>query len=200
METAVTGPDTSSLQHHDRETVEQEQAEERFELAEESPQQEETVRDRWADVDVGDTLLGGPVHLELKGVKTTMILAPEYPIPAEAEGLLVEHFERPLSSQMEVILTVDDRIVVRESFFLPTHQRRRAMEAHRQLVEMNSEVLTNAHLRDAAMSVYFPELVEEYDVWYRVHVNEDGLMRYAVHVGPSHFQDIKKEIEGELQL
>lgn len=60
--------------------------------------------------------------------------------------------------------------------------------------------MTDSRLRDTAMSVYFPDLCDEYDFWYRISVDEQGVLWFALHIGPSNHQNIKKRIEGIIQL
>lgn len=154
----------------------------------------------WHYVDTEPSLLTAGFTLELRNVKTAMIVAPNHPIPIAVEGLLVEHHHMPLCAEMEIVLLADDREIVRERFFLPTPRRQEVMAAHRELAKMSSDFLTDSRLRDTAMTVYFPELFEEYDLWYKLSITENGYLNYSLHMGPSHTQDIKKRIEGSLQL
>jgi hypothetical protein len=146
------------------------------------------------------TLLDAGFTLELRNIKTAMVIAPNHPIPVAVEGLLLEHHEMPLASEMELILSADDREIVRERFFLPSTKRAEIMDAHRELAKMSSDFLTDSRLRDKAMSVYFPELADKYDLWYKIGISDQGTLDYAVHLGPSHNQEVKKRIEGSLQL
>jgi hypothetical protein len=116
------------------------------------------------------------------------------------EGLLIEHHSMPLSAEMEVVLSADDRDIVRERFYLPNARRAEVMDAHRELAKMSTDFLMDARLRDMAMSVYFPELCEDYDLWYRVEIDDIGRLKWSLHMGPSHAQDVKKRIEGTLPL
>jgi hypothetical protein len=146
------------------------------------------------------SMLDSGFTLELRNVKTAMVIAPNHPIPVTVEGLLLQHHEMPLAAELEIVLTADDREVVRERFFLPTDRRAEIMDAHRELAKMSADFLTDSRLRDKAMQVYFPELSEKYDLWYRIGIDDEGCLRYALHLGPSHNQDMKKRIEGVLQL
>jgi hypothetical protein len=156
-------------------------------------------RDDWR---YGDepSLLSAGFTLELRNVKTAMVIAPNHPIPVAVEGLLLEHHTMPLSSEMEIILTADDREIVRERFYMPTPRRAEVMAAHAELAKMSTDFLTETRLRETAMAVYFPELAEDYDFWYRIAIDDVGVLSYALHIGPSNAQDIKKKIEGILQL
>ncbi|RPH96125.1 hypothetical protein EHM69_02395 [candidate division KSB1 bacterium] len=146
------------------------------------------------------SLLDAGFTIELRNIKTAMVIAPNHPIPVAVEGLLLHHHEMPLAAEMEIILSADDREIVRERFFLPSPRRAEVMAAHRDLAQMSADFLTDSRLRDTAMRVYFPELSEEYDLWYHVSLDDNGCLNYALHLGPSHNQDIKKRIEGTLQL
>lgn len=154
----------------------------------------------WHYVDTEPSLLTAGFTLELRHVKTAMIIAPNHAVPITVEGLLIDHHHMPLCAEMEILLAADDRDIVRERFFLPTPRRQEVMDAHRELAKMSSDFLTESRLRDTAMTVYFPELYEEYDLWYRLSIDENGRLEYGLHMGPSHSQDIKKRIEGSLQL
>ena len=145
-------------------------------------------------------LLDSEVLIEFKNIKTAMVLPPNHRWPVEVEGLLVERRKMPLCAHAEVTLTVGDREVLREEFYLPTHRREEVMEADRKLAEVSSEILTNETMRNRALQVYYPELSDDYDLWYRVAIDELGVMNYALHVGPTDHQDIKKKIEGTIQL
>ncbi|MBU0508609.1 hypothetical protein KKH27_07230 [bacterium] len=160
----------------------------------------ETAAETWRYGEGEPSLLDAGFTIELRNVKTAMVIAPNHPIPVTVEGLLLEHHEMPLAADMEVILTADDREIVRERFFLPTPRRAEVMEAHRELTKMSPDFLTDSRLRDTAMRVYFPELCEEFDLWYRVAIDEEGVLYYAVHIGPAGNQDMKKKIEGRLEL
>jgi hypothetical protein len=146
------------------------------------------------------TLLDAGFTLELRNVKTAMVIAPNHPIPVTVEGLLLEHHEMPAASETELILSADDREIVRERFYLPSSKRAEIMDAHRELAKMSSDFLTDSRLRDKAMTVYFPELSDHYDLWYKIGIDHEGALEYAIHLGPSHNQEIKKRIEGRLQL
>jgi len=154
----------------------------------------------WRYVEHEPSLLNAGFTVELRNIKTVMVIAPNHPTPISVEGLLLEHHVMPLAAEMEIILTADDREIVRERFFLPTARRSEVMEAHRELAKMSSDFLTDSRLRDMAMTVYFPELSEEYDFWYRISIDETGQLTYALHIGPSHDQGAKKRIEGALDL
>jgi len=160
----------------------------------------DTPTDGWRYGEGEPSLLDAGFTIELRNVKTAMVIAPNHPIPVAVEGLLLDHHEMPLAGEMEVILTADDREIVRERFFLPTPRRAEVMDAHRELARMSSDFLTDSRMRDTAMRVYFPELCEEFDLWYRVAIDDDGTLSYAFHVGPSNNQDVKKKIEGRLEL
>jgi len=162
--------------------------------------QVEPVQETWRYGEGEPSLLDAGFTIELRNVKTAMVIAPNHPIPVSVEGLLLEHHELPLAADMEIILTADDREIVRERFFLPTPRRTEVMEAHRELAKMSPDFLTDSRLRDTAMNVYFPELREEYDLWYRVGLDDEGNLSYAIHMGPSHNQDVKKRIAGRLEL
>jgi hypothetical protein len=159
-----------------------------------------TSDEAWRYVEHEPSLLNAGFTIELRNIKTVMVIAPNHPTPISVEGLLLEHHVMALAAEMEIILTADDREIVRERFFLPTARRSEVMEAHRELAKMSSDFLTDSRLRDMAMSVYFPELSEEYDFWYRVSIDETGCLTYALHMGPSHDQSSKKRIEGTLDL
>jgi hypothetical protein len=154
----------------------------------------------WRFAEDEASLLNAGFTVELRNVKTAMVIAPNHPIPIRVEGLLLSHRPMPLSAEMEVILAADDREVVRERFFLPTNRRAEVMAAHRELAQISSDFLHDARMRDTAMSVYFPGLSEEYDLWYHISVDEDGTLSYKLHMGPSEDQEIKKCIEGTIQL
>jgi hypothetical protein len=156
--------------------------------------------ERMQFAEAAPTLLDGEVLIELKNIKAAMVLSPNHPWPVAVEGLLIEHRPLPLCAHAEITLWVGDRDVLKEDFYLPTDRREEVMEADRKLAELNSEFLTNEHLRNRAMAVYYPELADEYDLWYRIEIDEHGLMTYALHIGPSNHQDTKKKIEGQLQL
>jgi hypothetical protein len=143
---------------------------------------------------------GVEVVLELTGKKMTTLLSDLRPLPVEEEGLLLEHAFFPAGSHFELTLTADNHDVVKEEFRLPTALRDSVMEAHRKLAELNSEFLSDPRMLDTAMSVYFPELAEEYDLWYKISISADRRLMYALHIGPSHHQEIKKRIEGSLVL
>jgi hypothetical protein len=153
----------------------------------------------WRYEDEG-SLLNAGFTVELRNVKTAMVIAPNHPVPICVEGLLLSHRSMPLAAEMEVILAADDREVVRERFFLPTNRRAEVMAAHRELAQISSDFLHESRMRDTAMSVYFPELSEEYDLWYRISIDENGTLSYKLHLGPSDNQDVKKCIEGTVQL
>ena len=138
--------------------------------------------------------------LEVAGIKSGTILADSQVLPAEVEGLLLDHRELPLCSELDVSLVADDHEVIREHFVIPTARRAEVIDAHRKLGEVSEEFITDSHKRDLAMMVYHPEMSEEVDVWYRVQIDEHHLLTYALHIGPSHRQEIKKKIEGQLQL
>ncbi len=154
----------------------------------------------WNYLNADSTLLDAGFTIELRGVKTTMVIAPNHPIPIAVEGLLIEHHSMPLSAEMEIVLSADDRDIVRERFYLPNSRRTEVMDAHRELAKMSTDFLMDARLRDMAMSVYFPELSEDYDLWYRVEIDDIGRLNWSLHMGPSNAQDIKKRIEGFLPL
>ena len=154
----------------------------------------------WQFADREASLLDAGFTVELRNVKTAMVIAPNHPIPIAVEGLLLSHRLMPLAAEMEVILAADDREVVRERFFLPTPRRAEVMAAHRELAQISSDFLHDSRMRDTAMSVYFPELSEEHDLWYRISIDEEGTLAYKLHVGPSNSQDVKKCIEGTIQL
>lgn len=160
----------------------------------------DTTPESWRYGESEPSLLDAGFTIELRNVKTAMMIAPNHPIPVAVEGLLLDHHEMPLAAEMEVILTADDREIVRERFFLPTPRRAEVMDAHRELARMSPDFLTDSRMRDTAMRVYFPELCEEFDLWYRVAIDEEGTLAYAFHVGPSRNQDVKKKIEGRLEL
>lgn len=160
----------------------------------------ETVHEAWRYTEGEPSLLDAGFTIELRNVKTAMVIAPNHPIPVAVEGLLLKHHEMPLASDIEIILTADDREIVRERFFLPTPRRTEVMEAHRELAKMSPDFLTDSRLRDTAMNVYFPELREEYDLWYQIGLSDEGVLSYAIHMGPSHNQDVKKVIDGRLEL
>lgn len=154
----------------------------------------------WRYADDEFTLLDAGFTIELRHVKTAMVIAPNHPLPFAVEGLLLEHHILPLAAEMEIMLTADDREIVRERFFLPTPRRTEVMAAHRELAQMSPDFLTDARLRDTAMAVYFPELSEEFDLWYRIAIDETGRLNFALHMGPTANQDVKKRIEGTLLL
>jgi hypothetical protein len=164
------------------------------------PVRSESSETQWRYVESEESLINAGFTLELRNVKTAMVIAPNHPIPVAVEGLLLQHHEMPLAAELEVVLSADDREIVRERFFLPTPRRAEIMAAHRELAQMSPEFLTDSRLRDKAMSVYFPELCEEHDAWYRVAIDDNGDLTYAVHVGPSNNQEVKKRVEGRLQL
>ena len=145
-------------------------------------------------------LLDSEVFIELKNVKAAMVLPPNHAWPMEVEGLLVEHRRMPLGAHTEITMIVGDREVLREAFYLPTHRRDELMAADRKLADVNSEILTNENLRNRAMAVFYPDLSDDYDLWYRISIDQHGLMSYALHMGPSDHQEIKNKIEGTLQL
>lgn len=145
-------------------------------------------------------LIDSEVMVGLKDVKVAMVLSPNHHWPVEVEGLLVQHRRLPLGAHAEVSVTAGDREVVTEKFYLPTHRMPDVMEAHRKLAEVNSEILVNEQLRTRAMEVFYPELSEEYDLWYRIAIDEHGLLNYAIHIGPCEHQELKQKIEGALQL
>ncbi len=147
-----------------------------------------------------DERVGIEVVLEVVNVKTATVLADTVLLPTECEGLLLEHRELPVCSEIDVSLTADDHEVFRERFMLPTNRRSEVVEAHAELGRINEEFVTDSHKRDIAMGIYFPQLMEVVDVWYRIHVDEHNLLTYEVHIGPAHYQEIKKKIEGQLQL
>ena len=107
------------------------------------------------------SLLDGDVMIELKNIKTTMVLSPNHRCPVTVEGLLIEHRALPLCAHTSITLWVGDRDVLHEEFYLPTDRREEVMEADRKLAELNSEYLTNEHLRNRAMAIYYPELSAE---------------------------------------
>jgi hypothetical protein len=154
----------------------------------------------WQFAEDQGSLVNAGFTVELRNVKTAMVIAPNHPIPITVEGLLLSHRLMPLAAEMEVILAADDREVVRERFFLPTPRRAEVMAAHRELAQICSDFLHDSRMRDTAMSVYFPELSEEHDLWYRISIDEEGILAYKLHVGPSNSQDVKKCIEGTIQL
>jgi hypothetical protein len=171
-----------------------------------TPQSQERKRvgsfsdESWRIPDSTASLLDADVMIVLKNIKSTMVLSPNHRWPIATEGLLLEHHVMPLAAHMEIILTAADREIIHEEFSLPTNQREEVTAAHRKLAEVSSDFLTNAYLRDRAMLVYYPELAEEFDLWYRLSIDEHGMLDYAIHIGPSNNQDIKKRIEGTLQL
>jgi hypothetical protein len=154
----------------------------------------------WRYAESEASLIHAGYTVELRNVKTAMVIAPNHPLPIMAEGLLLAHHRMPLSAQMEIILTADDREIVRERFFLPTQHREEVIAAHAELAKMSPDFLTDSRLRDTAMLVYFSELSEEYDLWYRIELDEKGQLSYAIHMGPAKNQEVKKLIEGRLQL
>jgi hypothetical protein len=145
-------------------------------------------------------LIDCEVMIGFKDVKTAMVLSPNHRWPMEVEGLLVDHRRLPLGAGAEVSVTVGDREVVTERFYLPTPRSNEVIEAHRKLAEVNNEILVDENLRTHAMEVFYPELSDEYDLWYRIAIDEHGQLIYALHVGPSDHQEIKQRIEGSLQL
>ncbi|MBU0691380.1 hypothetical protein KKH18_06135 [bacterium] len=147
-----------------------------------------------------DERVGVEVVLEVANIKSATILADTVILPAEAEGLLLEHRELPICGEIEVALVADDHEVFRERFMLPTNRRSEVVDAHLELSKINEEFVTDAHKRDIAMGIYFPQLMDIVDVWYHIHVDEHHLLTYEVHTGPAHYQEIKKKIEGRLQL
>jgi hypothetical protein len=151
-------------------------------------------------IETEPVLLDSEVFIELKNVKSAMVLPPNHAWPLEVEGLLVEHRQMPLGAHTEITMIVGDREVLREEFYLPTHRRDELMEADRKLADVNSEILTNENLRNRAMAVFYPDLADDYDLWYRIAVDEHGLMSYSLHMGPSEHQENKNKIEGTLQL
>jgi hypothetical protein len=162
---------------------------------------EAAAQDRaWQFAEDQGSLLNAGFTVELRNIKTAMVIAPNHPIPITVEGLLLSHRPMPLAAEMEVILAADDREVVRERFFLPTPRRGEVMAAHRELAQICSDFLHDSRMRDTAMSVYFPELSEEHDLWYHISIDEEGNLSYKLHVGPSNCQDVKKCIEGTIQL
>jgi hypothetical protein len=160
---------------------------------------EDRVEEIWNNPE-GGSLLGAGLTLELRTIKTAMIMAPCHRIPLSSEGMLLEHYNMPLAAELEVVLSADDRDIVRERFKLPTDRCQEILDAHRELAKMSPEFLTDSRLRDTAMSVYFPDLCDEYDFWYRISVDEQGVLWFALHIGPSNHQNIKKRIEGIIQL
>ena len=154
----------------------------------------------WRFADNQPSLLDAGFTVELRNVKTAMVIAPNHPIPVAVEGLLMDHRVMPLAAEMEIILSADDREIVRERFFLPTPRRAEVMAAHRELAQISSDFLHDSRMRDTAMSVYFPELSEEHDLWYYISIGENGSLTYKLHMGPSLNQDVKKCIEGTIQL
>jgi hypothetical protein len=154
----------------------------------------------WRFADNQPSLLDAGFTVELRNVKTAMVIAPNHPIPVVVEGLLLDHRVMPLAAEMEIILSADDREIVRERFFLPTNRRTEVMAAHRELAQISSDFLHDSRMRDTAMSVYFPELSEEHDLWYHICISENGTLTYKLHMGPSLNQDVKKCIEGTIQL
>lgn len=147
-----------------------------------------------------DVRVGIEVILDVANIKTATVLADTVLLPTECEGLLLEHRELPLCSELEVALLADDHEVFRERFMLPTNRRSEVVDAHAELGKINTEFVTDSHKRDIAMGIYFPQLMEVVDVWYHIHVDEHHLLNYEVHIGPAHYQEIKKKIEGRLQL
>jgi hypothetical protein len=154
----------------------------------------------WQFAEKESSLLDAGFTVELRHVKSAMVIAPNHPIPIRVEGLLLTHRVMPLAAEMEIILAADDREVVRERFFLPTSRRAEVMAAHRELAQISSDFLHDSRMRDTAMAVYFPELSEEHDLWYHISIDQDGLLSYKLHMGPSDHQDVKKYIEGTIQL
>ena len=154
----------------------------------------------WRFADNQPSLLDAGFTVELRNIKTAMVIAPNHPIPVAVEGLLMDHRVMPLAAEMEIILSADDREIVRERFFLPTPRRAEVMAAHRELAQISSDFLHDSRMRDTAMSVYFPELSEEHDLWYYISIGENGSLTYKLHMGPSLNQDVKKYIEGTIQL
>jgi hypothetical protein len=144
--------------------------------------------------------VGVEVSIELTDVKTATILADSRMLPADTEGLLIEHRSLPLCADLDISLVADDHEIFRERFMLPTDRRTEVAEAHAELGKVSPDFVSDSHKRDIAMGIYFPDLSEEVDVWYRVSVDENYLLSYAVHIGPSNKQEIKKKIEGQLQL
>jgi hypothetical protein len=156
--------------------------------------------DTWRVNEGTASLLDADIMIVLKNIKSAMVLSPNHRWPIATEGLLLEHHTMPLSAHMEIILSAADREIIHEEFSLPTDRREEVTAAHRKLAEVSSDFLTNAYLRDRAMLVYFPELAEQFDLWYRISIDEHGMLNYAIHIGPSNHQEIKKRIEGTLQL
>ena len=154
----------------------------------------------WRYADNQPSLLDAGFTVELRNIKTAMVIAPNHPIPVTVEGLLLDHRVMPLAAEMEIILSADDREIVRERFFLPSNRRAEVMAAHRELAQISSDFLHDSRMRDTAMSVYFPELSEEHDLWYHISINDDGMLIYKLHMGPSQNQDVKKCVEGTIQL
>jgi len=154
----------------------------------------------WQFADREASLLDAGFTVELRHVKSAMVIAPNHPIPICVEGLLLAHRVMPLAAEMEIILAADDREIVRERFFLPTARRSEVMAAHRELVQISSDFLHDSRMRDTAMSVYFPDFSEEHDLWYHISIDEEGLLTYKLHIGPSDHQDVKKCVEGRVQL
>jgi hypothetical protein len=150
--------------------------------------------------ETGTRLMDSEVMIGFKNIKSAMVLSPRHPCPVEVEGLLVEHCRLPLAAHAEITMAVGDHEVVSEEFYLPTDRREEVMDADRKLADVNSEILVNENLRTRAMAVFYPDLSADYDLWYRIAIDETGLMTYALHVGPSDRQDIKKKIEGTIQL
>lgn len=161
---------------------------------------ESRAPEAWRFADNQPSLLDAGFTVELRNVKTAMVIAPNHPIPVAVEGLLMDHRVIPLAAEMEIILSADDREIVRERFFLPTPRRAEVMAAHRELAQISSDFLHDSRMRDTAMSVYFPELSEEHDLWYYISIGENGSLTYKLHMGPSLNQDVKKCIEGTIQL
>jgi hypothetical protein len=144
--------------------------------------------------------VGIEVTLEVEDIKLATILADTVVLPAVTEGLLLEHRELPVCSELVVSLVADDHEVFRERFTLPTNRRGEVLDAHTELGKISTEFVTDSHKRDIAMGIYFPQLMEPVDVWYRIQVDEHHLLNYEIHIGPAHRQEIKKKIEGHLQL
>lgn len=162
---------------------------------------ETTAREAsWRYPEGQPSLLDAGFTVELHNVKTAMVIAPNHPIPVSVEGLLLHHHVMPLAAEMEIILSADDREIVHERFFLPTPRRAEVMAAHRELAQISSDFLHDSRIRDKAMSIYFPELSEEYDLWYSISISDNGTLNYKLHMGPSANQDVKKRIEGTLQM
>lgn len=93
---------------------------------------EDRVEEIWNNPE-GGSLLGAGLTLELRTIKTAMIMAPCHRIPLSSEGMLLEHYNMPLAAELEVVLSADDRDIVRERFKLPTDRCQEILDAHREL-------------------------------------------------------------------